>query len=91
MTTGIQSILRELDNRPDGQVKVTFPPVTAGALIRRDMRVLLAAAEMDGLDVVWWEEKGFLDSVFLIRMTGRGGLLAGHLRQMMTLGSRAHA
>jgi hypothetical protein len=88
MTTGVQAILRKLDSEPEGRMEVKFPPVTAGVLVRRDFRVLLAAAEMDGLTVDWREAKGFLDSVFLIQMTGRGGLLARHLRRMMALRER---
>lgn len=85
----VQVVLRELDNAPDGHMEVTLPPVAAGALVRRDLRVLLAAAEMDGLTVDWREEKGFLDSVFLIRMSGRNRLLASHLRQLVALGGGA--
>jgi hypothetical protein len=38
--------------------------VSAGALVRRDMRALL-----DQLGITWTEHKGLLDSVFVIECT----------------------
>lgn len=82
----VYELLQQLDRAPGRRFEVKLPPVTTGLLIRRQFRVLLAAAELDGLDIVWREEKGLIDSVFLIRMTGPTDRIAHHLRQLVALG-----
>ena len=83
--TAIDDIVRSLDRLDDAKVVVTLPTLTAGRFRRRNVRTFLAAAQLGGLDVAFHEERGWLDSVFVIRIEGQGWLIRRHLRRLLAL------
>ena len=60
--------------------------LTAGLLLRRQVRAAFNAARIRGAEVEVHEERGLLDSVFTARMRGTGAQLLPALRALAELG-----
>lgn len=86
MNVPLADIVRELDQRRDTRVSVTLAPLEVGRFRRREVRTLLAVARFAGVNVTCHEERGLIESVFLIRMEGRASLLRRHLNRLVVLG-----
>lgn len=80
----LPSIVRALAAEPDREATVTLPYLVVGRLLCRDVRALLNAAELAGLSVTWREERGWLESVFSVRIVGRARLVRRYLNPLLT-------
>lgn len=54
----------------DSVSELSVPMARVGALLRRDLRAAIRAAETLGAEVEWSGTKGLLDSMFTIKATG---------------------
>jgi hypothetical protein len=71
--------------RADEVGTVQCDALTAGILVRRQVRAAFSAARIHGAEVEVHEERGLLDSVFTARMRGTGAQLLPALRQLAAL------
>jgi hypothetical protein len=78
-------VLSKLEQDPGTFARLNLDGLTAGRLLRKEVRLALKAAEANGANVVWEEERGLIESVFLIRMAGTGAQLAGPLRTLVEM------
>jgi hypothetical protein len=69
MTPG-EALLAMRQCEPDALAMITIDRFIVGGRIRRDVRAAIRAAEVRGASVMWGEERGWIDSVFYLRMSG---------------------
>jgi hypothetical protein len=81
----MRTVLAKMECDPSIFARLNLDGLTAGALLRREVRQILKAAEMSGANVIWDEKRGLIESVFLIRMAGTGKQLAGPLRRLIQM------
>jgi hypothetical protein len=65
-----RGMIAEFGRHPGETATVRLPGMTAGLLVRRQVRAALNDARVRGAEVEVHEEKGWLDSVFSVRMRG---------------------
>jgi hypothetical protein len=70
---------------PDDVGTVRCDSITAGLLVRRQVRAAFSAARIHGAEVEVHEERGLLDSVFTVRLHGTGTQILPALRQLAAL------
>ena len=84
-TAMLPDIVTQLGDLGDSRMEVKLAPCEVGCLQRRNVRLLIAMAEMDGVNVDCHEDRGLLASVFLVKMTGPARLLRRHLTRLLIL------
>lgn len=73
------------ERRPGDAGTVRCDALTAGLLLRRQVRAAFSAARIRGAEVEVHEERGLLDSVFTVRLHGTGTQLLPALRLLAAL------
>jgi hypothetical protein len=82
-------MIAEFEDRPGETGTVRCDALTAGMLLRRQVRAAFSAARIRGAEVEVHEERGLLDSVFTVRLRGTGTQLLPALRLLAALEQEA--
>jgi hypothetical protein len=83
----LKGTIADAEARPDDICTVTADGIIAGALVRRNLRYVLEVARVQGLDVTWAENKGWVQSEFSVRAQGTGRQVGRLLRVIQGMDS----
>jgi len=81
----LSQALSRMRRNPTSEADLEIPYLPAGLLVRRHVRSILAAAKVAGAEVVYEEQRGWLNSVFAIRLRGESRQLEYPVARLMDL------
>jgi hypothetical protein len=77
--------LSRLRRYPDDDTDLEIPYLRMGPLARRQLRRILADAKAAGVDVIHAEQRGWLTSVFSVRVMGEARQVEGTVLRLLWL------